>query len=43
VQLRLTARDKQRVESVAAKERLTVSEFVRRLIRTELDAKKDVH
>lgn len=37
VQVRLTARDKKRVEGAAASDRVTVSEFVRRLIRDALD------
>jgi len=40
VQVRLTARDKKRVEAVAEEERVTVSEFARRLIRAELRAVK---
>lgn len=36
-QVRLTARDKKRVEAAAKQVRVTVSDFVRRLIRTALD------
>jgi len=43
VQVRLTARDKQRVKAIAASQRVMVSEFVRRLIRAELDAKPRDH
>src|SRR5690242_6388674 len=38
VQVRLTARDKKRVEAVAEEERVSVSKFARRLIRAGLDA-----
>lgn len=37
VQVRLTARDHKRVEALAANKGVTVSEFVRRLIRRALD------
>lgn len=35
--MRLTARDQKRVDALAATDQVTVSEFVRRLIRRELE------
>jgi len=37
VQVLLTARDKKRVEDAAAKKHVSVSDFVRRLIKAELE------
>lgn len=41
VQVRLTARDKRRVEAAAACEGITVSDFLRRVMRAAVDRKTE--
>lgn len=43
VQVRLTARDKKRVEALAAHDHVTTSEFVRQLIRSELGNERAIN